>query len=121
MEEYTEPIQDAGKLIYDTSGVTGVEDEEVTNAEETDIEPYNPEELSIDTRPFVMDALLRRLKLGMIVLHPNFQRNEVWTQEKNLTIKVEWFRKSYEYHLCQDTLELCNQEFARVMFDALSK
>ena len=82
MEEYTEPIQDAGKLIYDTSGVTGVEDEEVTNAEETDIEPYNPEELSIDTRPFVMDALLRRLKLGMIVLHPNFQRNEVWTQEK---------------------------------------
>ena len=82
MKEYTEPIQDAGKLIYDTSGVTGVEDEDVTNAEETDIEPYNPEELSIDTRPFVMDALLRRLKLGMIVLHPYFQRNEVWTQEK---------------------------------------
>ena len=47
--------------------------------------------------------------------------NEVYKQEKNLNIKVEWFRKSYEYHLCQDTLELCNQEFARVMFDALSK
>lgn len=47
--------------------------------------------------------------------------NEVYTQEKNLNIKAEWFRKSYEYHLCQDTLELCNQEFARVMFDALSK
>ena len=47
--------------------------------------------------------------------------NEVYTQEKNLNIKAEWFRKSYEYHLCQDTLELYNQEFARVMFDALSK
>lgn len=47
--------------------------------------------------------------------------NEVYKQEKNLNIKVEWFRKSYEYHLCEDTLELCNQEFARVMFDALSK
>ena len=47
--------------------------------------------------------------------------NEVYTQEKILNIKAEWFRKSYEYHLCQDTLELCNQEFARVMFDALFK
>lgn len=47
--------------------------------------------------------------------------NEVYMQEKNLNIKAEWFRKSYEYHLCQDTLELCNQEFARVMFEALSK
>ena len=47
--------------------------------------------------------------------------NEVYTQEKNLNIKAEWFRKSYEYHLCQDTLELCNQEFARVMFEVLSK
>lgn len=47
--------------------------------------------------------------------------NEVYKQEKNLDNKVELFRKSYEYHLCRDTLELCNQEFARVMFDALSK
>ena len=42
-------------------------------------------------------------------------------QEENLDIKAEWFHKSYEYHLSQETLELCNQEFARVMFDALSK
>ena len=42
-------------------------------------------------------------------------------QEENLDIKAEWLHKSYEYHLSQETLELCNQEFARVMFDALSK
>ena len=46
---------------------------------------------------------------------------EVSTDVKRLNINVEWFRKSYEYHLCQDTLERCNQEYARVMFDALSK
>ncbi len=47
--------------------------------------------------------------------------NEVYKKEKELNVRAEWFRKSYEYHLCQDTLELCNQEFAKVMFDALSK
>ena len=47
--------------------------------------------------------------------------NVIYEQEENLDIKAEWFHKSYEYHLCQDTLELCNQEFARVIFDALSK
>ena len=47
--------------------------------------------------------------------------NVIYEQEENLDIKAEWFHKSYEYHLCQDTLERCNQEFARVMFDALSK
>ena len=46
---------------------------------------------------------------------------EVYEQEHNLNINVEWFRKSYEYHLCQDTLELCNQEFARMIFVVLSK
>lgn len=34
-------------------------------------------------------------------------------------IVVEWFRKSYEYHLCAETQALCNQEFAKVMFERL--
>lgn len=70
------------KVVYNTSAMTDVEDEEVTESEDSDVEPYNPEELSIDTRPFVMDALLRRLSQGYIVLNPNFQRHEVWTPEK---------------------------------------
>ena len=64
---------------------------------------------------------LTAVKFGIYDFDNDKIINEVYKQEKNLNIKVEWFLKSYEYHLCQDTLELCNQEFARVMFDALSK
>lgn len=45
--------------------------------------------------------------------------NEVYKQEKELDIQVEWFRKSYEYHLGEETQNLCNQEFARVMFNTI--
>lgn len=40
---------------------------------------------------------------------------------QELNIDVEWFRKSYEYHLSDKTQTLCNQEFAKVMFEALSR
>lgn len=84
-KEYIEAQQEEQKrVVYDTSKMTDVEDEEVTESDEADVdvEPYNPEDLSIDTRPFMMDALLRRLQQGSIVLNPNFQRHEVWTTEK---------------------------------------
>ena len=64
---------------------------------------------------------LRMLILSFRLSYKLERINEVYMQAKNLNIKAEWFLKSYEYHLCQDTLELCNQEFAKVMFDALSK
>lgn len=64
---------------------------------------------------------LQRSHLGSVF--GSVDRRNISSQPNlnNLNIKAEWFQKSYEYHLCQDTLELCNQEFARVMFDALSK
>ena len=40
-------------------------------------------------------------------------------QEQTRGIKVEWVPKSYEYNLCQNTLELCNIETAKVLFDML--
>lgn len=45
--------------------------------------------------------------------------NEVYKQEAELNIQVEWFRKSYEYHLNEEIQTLCNQEFAKVMFERL--
>lgn len=82
-KEYIESQQEeTPNMVYDTSLMTGVEDETATESDDTDVEPYNPEDLSIDTRPFMMDALLRRLQQGSIILNPNFQRNEVWTNEK---------------------------------------
>lgn len=54
----------------------GVEEE----AEE--FQPFDPEKISIDTKPITMDTCLRRLEQGTIILNPDFQRNEVWTPEK---------------------------------------
>lgn len=44
---------------------------------------------------------------------------EVIRQSHEYDIDVEWFRKSYEYHLSEETQNLCNQEFASVMFESL--
>ncbi|MBR2649813.1 MAG: DUF262 domain-containing protein [Sediminibacterium sp.] len=55
---------------------SGVEDE----VEE--FQPFDPEKISIDTKPVMMDTLLRRLEQGSIILNPDFQRNEVWTMDK---------------------------------------
>jgi Protein of unknown function DUF262 len=51
--------------------------------EETEeFQPFDPEKISIDTKPITMDTCLRRLEQGTIILNPDFQRNEVWTMEK---------------------------------------
>lgn len=62
---------------------TGVEqsgeDELPQNPED---DPFNPEEISIDTKPVTMETLLRRLEQGTIKLNPDFQRQEVWNPER---------------------------------------
>lgn len=59
----------------DTIGVEEENDDAFTD-------PFDPEEISINTKLFGMDACLRRLIQGTIVLNPNFQRQEVWTLDK---------------------------------------
>lgn len=44
--------------------------------------PFDPEKISIDTKGITMDTCLRRLEQGTIILAPDFQRNEVWTNEQ---------------------------------------
>ena len=54
-----------------------------TEIEENEIsDPFNPKEISINTKVIPMDVLLRRLKQGSLILNPGFQRNEVWTDER---------------------------------------
>jgi hypothetical protein len=55
---------------------SGVEDEN------EEFQPFNPEKISIDTKPITMDTCLRRLEQDTIILNPDFQRSEVWTQDK---------------------------------------
>lgn len=42
--------------------------------------PFDPTEISIDTKKVSMDTLMRRLQQGTIQLTPDFQRNEVWNE-----------------------------------------
>lgn len=56
--------------------------EEEVSTQDLDYEPFDPEQISIDTKKISMDSLLRRLIQGTINLNPDFQRNEVWTTEK---------------------------------------
>jgi len=45
-------------------------------------EPFDPEEISIETKPTAMDAVIRRLLQGSIRLAPAFQRKVVWDTER---------------------------------------
>ena len=58
----------------------GIEDDESNEKEtpEDETDPFNPDEISIDTRLVTMETLLRRLMQNTIQLNPDFQRQEVW-------------------------------------------
>lgn len=43
--------------------------------------PFDPGDISIDKKPMMMDAIIRRFKQGTIIMHPDFQREEVWSVE----------------------------------------
>ena len=42
--------------------------------------PFNPSEISIDTKKVSMDSLMRRLQQGTLQLTPDFQRKEIWNK-----------------------------------------
>jgi len=62
-----------------------VENKSIYESEEEDFDlksyPFNPEDISIDKKPMMMDAIIRRFKQGTIIMHPDFQREEVWSRE----------------------------------------
>lgn len=67
-------------------GYSGIETEEYENKSRNNKEiandPFNPEEISIETKKVSMDTLLRRLEQGTIRLNPDFQRKEVWSIDR---------------------------------------
>ena len=56
-----------------------IEEEEITEMLD---DPFNPEEISIASKLVPMETCIRRIEQGTILLNPDFQRNEVWTEEK---------------------------------------
>ncbi|MDM2872068.1 MULTISPECIES: DUF262 domain-containing protein [Citrobacter] len=66
-DEIKEELSESGEKI-------GIEAEN----DEDHMEPFNPEEISIQQKVIPMDVIIRRLKQGSIQLSPSFQRKEVW-------------------------------------------
>lgn len=61
--------------------MVGIEDAD-DHSENEEHEPFDPEEISIDTKVFSLEAIIRRLLQHTIVLNPDFQRSEVWSNER---------------------------------------
>jgi hypothetical protein len=56
--------------------------------EDTPQEPFNPKEISIDSKLLTLDAFIRRINSNTIHLSPDFQRNVVWNnKQKSLLIE----------------------------------
>jgi len=69
---------DALYIQLESENTIGVENEE----DDLFTDPFDPDEISINTKNFTMDGCLRRLTQGTIILNPGFQRQEVWTIDK---------------------------------------
>jgi len=65
-------------ISEETENVNAVEVIDGVETEEEELQPFDPEKISIDTKPITMETCLRRLEQGTIILSPDFQRNEVW-------------------------------------------
>lgn len=59
-----------------------LENEIDPEANDLDINPFNPEDISIVTNQMAMDGLIRRFLQNSIILNPDFQRNQVWDIKK---------------------------------------
>ncbi|WEH92677.1 DUF262 domain-containing protein [Acinetobacter soli] len=64
-------IQEELSELGEKIGIEVDEDEDA-------IEPFNPEDISIQQKVVPMDVIIRRLKQKSIHLSPSFQRKDVW-------------------------------------------
>ncbi|GGE77287.1 DUF262 domain-containing protein [Shewanella carassii] len=71
LSEFKEELSESGERI----GIEAEEDNET-------IEPFDPEEISIQQKIVSMDVIVRRLNQGSIILSPSFQRKEVWDRTR---------------------------------------
>ncbi len=60
------------------SKLSGVEDEQ----EDPDLDPFDPNKITINTKIVNVTDLMRRLEQQTIKLDPDFQRREVWDNER---------------------------------------
>ncbi|MCB9108008.1 MAG: DUF262 domain-containing protein [Anaerolineales bacterium] len=56
-------------------------DEETTGDDLTNV-PYDPAQVKVDYKPFSIFQVMRKIRLGEIDLHPDFQRRLVWDKTR---------------------------------------
>lgn len=60
---------------------SGIEDSEDEDSS-FEGDPFDPREISIDQKTVSMDAISRRFEQGTLCLNPNFQRKELWKDDR---------------------------------------
>ena len=60
---------------------SGIEDSEDEDSS-FEGDPFDPREISIDQKKVAMDTILRRFEQGTLCLNPNFQRKELWKDDR---------------------------------------
>ena len=69
------------------SNYVGIEDA-LDETESSESKKFNPRQLSLTSKRISMDAIMRRLEQGTLILNPDFQRDEVWNEKaKSLLIE----------------------------------
>jgi hypothetical protein len=82
VKDDSEQIQEELAALGEKSGVQIEIDEELPQ------EPFNPKEISINSKVISLDTILRRIKSETIRLSPAYQRNVVWdNKRKSLLIE----------------------------------
>lgn len=74
-EEQVQEPEQREDPVFDSEGDPEEEEKETDN-------PFNPDDISIDTRVFTLDNIVNKMVDGTMNLNPDFQRNEVWTVVK---------------------------------------
>lgn len=70
------------KLLTVACDAEGLDDEETIGDDDAISEPYDPNLINIDLKPYPILQVMRKIKQGAIDLEPEFQRNFVWDETR---------------------------------------
>lgn len=74
MTDINDKYSDGKEELSETGEPVGIE----ADYDEEELEPFDPNEISIHQKVVSMDVIIRRLAQNSIKLSPSFQRREVW-------------------------------------------
>lgn len=85
ISQFIEQYQDV--IVMESSGISA-DDDSKSDAPD-DIQPYDPELIRVDTRPFTLKHIFELIEDGDIDLSPDFQRHFVWKEAQKKSRLIE--------------------------------